>query len=336
MATELEELLGFLSSPSPPVKKAAVDIVQGLTGSDDGLQSLSNYAKIVLPSLSRILSEKKDVSEPAVEALINLSQKSDLAAAMIEIGMVKTAMDLLFKPDSSITRFLVMLLVNLTQLDAGISAILQTEDEKMRGLYIMKLVRSFCRSSDDTSDDPFDHVGSILVNISKQEAGRAMFLDPKQGLLKQILRQFDSASSLRRKGVSGTIRNCCFEAENQLQNLLLTSEFLWPALLLPVAGNKVYGEQDTSKMPLELGSALSIEREPIDDPEIRVQALEAVYLILLQEGGRRAFWSINGPRILQVGYEDEEDPKVMEAYERVGSLLIQASGTEESSDKKLN
>lgn len=39
--------------------------------------------------------------------------------------------------------------------------------------------------------------------------------------------------------VSGTIRNCCFEAENQLQNLLLVSEFLWPALLLPVAGNKV-------------------------------------------------------------------------------------------------
>lgn len=39
--------------------------------------------------------------------------------------------------------------------------------------------------------------------------------------------------------VSGTIRNCCFEAENQLQNLLLISEFLWPALLLPVAGNKV-------------------------------------------------------------------------------------------------
>lgn len=39
--------------------------------------------------------------------------------------------------------------------------------------------------------------------------------------------------------VSGTIRNCCFEAESQLQNLLLISEFLWPALLLPVAGNKV-------------------------------------------------------------------------------------------------
>ncbi|KAJ6348926.1 hypothetical protein OIU77_006506 [Salix suchowensis] len=44
MATELEELVGFLSSPSPPVKKAAVEIVRHLTGSEDGLLSLSKHA----------------------------------------------------------------------------------------------------------------------------------------------------------------------------------------------------------------------------------------------------------------------------------------------------
>ncbi|TYG90552.1 hypothetical protein ES288_A12G191100v1 [Gossypium darwinii] len=330
MATELEELIGFLSAPSPPVKKAAVDIVRDLTGSEDGLHSLSNYANTALPSLSRLLSDDKEVSEPAAEALVNLSQNAGLAAKMVEMGLIKIAMDMLYKPGSSITRLLVMLLVNLTQLDDGISSLLQIGDDKMQGLYVMKLVRSFCRSS-ETSDDPFDHVGSILVNISKKEEGRKMLLDPKRGLLKQIIRQFDSSSLLRKKGVSGTIRNCCFEAENQLQNLLLISEFLWPALLLPVAGNKIYGEQDTSKMPLELGSALSIDREPVKDPEIRVQALEAIYLIALQEAGRRALWSVNGPRILQVGYEDEEDPKVMEAYEQIGSLLVHGSESEEPS-----
>ncbi|KAG6396557.1 hypothetical protein SASPL_142709 [Salvia splendens] len=205
----------------------------------------------------------------------------------------------------------------------------QNGDEKMQGLYVMKLVRSFCASSSERKgDDPFEHVASILVNISQKEAGRKLLLEPKRGLLKQIIRQFDSPSPLRKKGVSGTIRNCCFEAENQLQNLLLVSEFLWPALLLPVAGNKIYNEQDTSKMPPELGSALSIEREAADDPEICVQALDAIYLLVLQEAGRRAFWSINGPRILQVGYENEENPQVMEAFERVGSLLIQENGME--------
>lgn len=331
MATELEELLDFLSSPSPQVKKVAVDIVRGLTGSDDGLQSLYSYAKILLPSLCRLLVEKKDVSEPAAEALVNLSQNDEMATKMVEMGAINLVMDLLYKPDSGITRLLVMLLVNLTQLEKGISSLLQIGDDKMEGLYVMKLVRSFCRSSSENRDDPFDHVGSILVNISQKEAGRKMLLDPKRGLLKQIVRQFDATSSLRKKGVSGTIRNCCFDAENQIQDLLQISEFLWPALLLPVAGSKIYSEQDTSKMPPELACALSIEREPVQDPEIRTQVLEAIYLIVLQDAGRRAFWSINGTRILELGYEDEGDPKVMEAFERVGSLLVSGNGTEEPS-----
>ncbi|XP_047323733.1 protein HGH1 homolog [Impatiens glandulifera] len=324
MANEMEELLDFLSSPSPPVKKAAVDIVRDLTGSEEGLLSLSAYSNTALTSLASLMSEKKEVSEPAAEALVNLSQNSDLSAKLVSMGMIKTVMDILYKPEACITRLLVMLLVNLTRIDTGIAALLQVDDEKMHGLYVMKLVRSFCIST-EKNGDPFEHVGSILVNISQREAGRKLLVDPKRGLLKQITRQFDSTNLLRKKGVSGTIRNCCFEADSQIQNLLLISEFLWPTLLLPVAGNKIYSEEDTSKMPRELGIVLSIEREPVDDPEIRVQALEAVYLIVLQDAGRRAFWSVNGTRILQVGYEDEEDPKVMEAYERVGSLLVEGS-----------
>ena len=55
-----------------------------------------------------------------------------------------------------------------------------------------------------------------------------------------------------------------------------------PFFLLFLACAQIYNEQDISKMPLELGSALAIEREPVTDPEIRVQTLEAVYLIILQ------------------------------------------------------
>lgn len=54
---------------------------------------------------------------------------------------------------------------------------------------------------------------------------------------------------------------------------------------------------------------------------VRVRLTFPLMLISFQEAGRRALWSVNGPRILQVGYEDEEDPKVMEAYEQIGSLV---------------
>ncbi|KAG8044671.1 hypothetical protein GUJ93_ZPchr1248g44 [Zizania palustris] len=117
-----------------------------------------------------------------------------------------------------------------------------------------------------------------------------------------------------------TIRNCCFEADTQIQKLLSIAEYLWPALVLPVAGKKIYGEEDILKMPPKLANALSHERETVENSEIRQQALEAIYMIVMQDDGRRAFWSVNGPRILQVGYEDE-DSKVMEAYELIGSLV---------------
>lgn len=59
---------------------------------------------------------------------------------------------------------------------------------------------------------------------------------------------------------------------------------------------------------------------------VQFSKYEDAYLInfycVYQEAGRRAFWTVNGPHILKIGYEDEQDPKVMEAYERVGSLVL--------------
>lgn len=67
----------------------------------------------------------QEVSEPATEGLVNLSQNSDLAAEMIEMGIIKVTMDILYKQGCDITGLLVMLLVNLTQLDAGVESLLQ-------------------------------------------------------------------------------------------------------------------------------------------------------------------------------------------------------------------
>lgn len=330
MATEVEELVGFLSSPSPQVKKAAVDIVQGLTGSEEGVRSLANHSKALLPSLLHLVGDKKEFEQPALEALVNLSQETALSGELVEVGMIERAMEILGRADICISQLLLMLLVNLTQLDSGVERLLQAGDEKLQGLYLAKLVRLFNVSSaeNEGKEDPYGHIGSVLVNISRMEIGRKLLLDPKRSLLKIIIRQSDSPSLLRRKGVSGTIRNCCFD-ETQLSNLLLTSQFLWPALLLPLAGKQVYSKEDANKMPLELANPLSHERDPEKDPEIRVQAAESLYLIAMQEGGRRGLWSVNGPRILEVGYQDEEDPQVMEGYERLGSLLIHGSGLEE-------
>jgi hypothetical protein len=45
---------------------------------------------------------------------------------------------------------------------------------------------------------------------------------------------------------------------------------------------QIYSEEDRSKMPPELANALSHEREAVENSEIRQQALEAIYMIVLQ------------------------------------------------------
>lgn len=67
----------------------------------------------------------QEVSEAAAEALVNLSQNSNLAEEMVKLKLVETTMDVLYKPECCVTRLLVMLLVNLTQLDAGTDSLLQ-------------------------------------------------------------------------------------------------------------------------------------------------------------------------------------------------------------------
>ncbi|XP_075485306.1 uncharacterized protein LOC142525023 isoform X2 [Primulina tabacum] len=73
-------------------------------------------------------------------------------------------------------------------------------DENIHGLYVMKLMRSFCISSSEKRGDPFKHMASILVNILQKNAGRKLLLDPKRGLSKKIIRQIGSSSSLGKKG----------------------------------------------------------------------------------------------------------------------------------------
>ncbi|PWA61259.1 glutathione peroxidase [Artemisia annua] len=49
----------WCANDSGRIKKVAMDIFLGLTGSDDGLELLGSYSRILLPALLRLLGEKK-------------------------------------------------------------------------------------------------------------------------------------------------------------------------------------------------------------------------------------------------------------------------------------
>lgn len=128
-ATELEELLGFLSSPSPNLKQAALEIVRGLTGSDEGIASLAAAPRaLALQPLTSLLRDPTPgLASSAADSLVNLSQNPSIAEGLVSLGTILVAMDLVYKNgvDPGLASRLVMLLANLTQIDSGATALLQ-------------------------------------------------------------------------------------------------------------------------------------------------------------------------------------------------------------------
>lgn len=62
--------------------------------------------------------------------------------------------------------------------------------------------------------DPYQHIGSLLTNASRLQAGRQLLLQPGRGFLQALAAQLGPSSSLaRRRGCSGALRNCCISAE---------------------------------------------------------------------------------------------------------------------------
>ncbi|GJZ08998.1 hypothetical protein Tco_0543281 [Tanacetum coccineum] len=70
--------------------------------------------------------------------------------------------------------------------------------------------------------------------------------------------------------------------ETDVLKLIRPMRMLWNDLPISSTKENQLLLETSSKMPLKLRSALSIGREPVVHPEIRVEALEAVYLIALQ------------------------------------------------------
>ncbi|CAI5972146.1 unnamed protein product [Closterium sp. NIES-65] len=308
--------------------------------------------EISLPSAQAL-----EISLPSAQALVNLSQHDVAAKAVIKARGVETAGGMAVGRGGAgggggggkgkNAGLMVMLLANLTQLDEGAEKLLEPsgsvpllasltrrfamsadreegqEDDGSVPL-LASLTRRFATSADreEGQEDEYEHVATILVNATRLEAARKLLLDPEKKLLRQILPQTSSPNRIRSQGAMATVRNCCFDASSgALPSLLLLADLLWPSLLLPLAGTRVYSKEDRDQMPPELAVPLSMERPPVTDAKLRADAADALFLISSEEAGRKALWAVHGARILQVGYEDEEDPTVMEAMERVGSLV---------------
>ena len=123
---ELAELIEFLDDSRPPIKQHAAELVQGLTGSPEGIAQLAARSATLLPPLFRLVPAGEATSRAALVALVNLSQEPHVQQQLLGLNAVGRCMDYLReKACPGRNALLVMLLANLTSLEAGAEALLQ-------------------------------------------------------------------------------------------------------------------------------------------------------------------------------------------------------------------
>jgi hypothetical protein len=148
-ANQNERTHNTTKTPSK-LREHAAGIVVGLTGGPDGIDRLKQRLPALLPALFRLLpagssggggnnsssANTPATSAAALSALVNLSQDTAAADALLRLGAVSRAMEALRERSTPHVRLLLMLLANLTASDRGCADLLQLGKPGMEGLHM--------------------------------------------------------------------------------------------------------------------------------------------------------------------------------------------------------
>jgi hypothetical protein len=192
---------------------------------------------------------------------------------------------------------------------------------------------------DSDHRDPYQHFAAVLMNCAQTESARKFVLKIRRkddndanptSVIQAVLPQLKSANRIRRRGIAGTIRNCCLETETAWWFLNVVK--LTKHILYPLAGPEEL-ELDEKK---GLNPDLWLEgpdkvREP--DDATRLYLVESI--LLLCASGRKSRESLRLERvyvILKWADMVEENEEVSEGInECVQFLRRDEQGTTEGS-----
>ena len=105
-------------------------------------------------------------------------------------------------------------------------------------------------------------------------------MDKERSVIQRLLPFTEYAGSLvRRGGIAGTLKNCCFDVQNH-EWLLSPEVDILSYLLLPLAGPEEFDDEDNDKLPTSL-QYLSETKQREPDLDIRCRNVSMKSIIFL-------------------------------------------------------
>ncbi|XP_026282855.1 protein HGH1 homolog [Frankliniella occidentalis] len=335
----LDEFLQFLTPDTRlDLKVFAVEQVLGMTAKEEGRALMCKNLKI-LQHLIKLCDDKvPGVARDSCLALVNISGDEEGALALLSEehgntesqGFVRQMIDLALDPQSPLADPALMVLSNITrpsQLTSQILSLIVGDDRKdsydEKKVYelLERIMSALTSTKYNSLGANLHYLGPLLSNLSQVPVVRRFILDHERKVIHRLIPFTEFKDSLvRRGGVVGCLRNCCFDMDEHSW-LLGPDVDILPHLLLPLAGPEEFDDEDNSKLPVDL-QWLPEDKKRESDPDIRRMLLEALEQLCATKIHREYMREHNVYIILRELHKWEKDRQVLLACENLVDLLI--------------
>ncbi len=155
------------------------------------------------------------VAEKAHKAVVNLTAEEEFRSKILSFqtdpDFLTFMLEYVLKPDSMLADIACSILSNLSQSEAGAYKIVQRMVANKELVGFARLIQVFCRENFNTHAK-LHYLGPLLSNLTKIKEARLALLDKSQCVIQRLVPYTEYADSVvRRGGVIGALRNCCFE-----------------------------------------------------------------------------------------------------------------------------
>jgi hypothetical protein len=323
---ELQELAQFLHiNQRSDLKTVAVQHVLGMTGNKEGLAAISEVPSISGNILQLLNDKDPMIAQDAALALINISSDPSVAKSMLQsnqmTGLVKTLYEKIKDEECKIADAATMIFSNLTRDLVSCSSV--WDSLKEHGIHMERIVFLLCQEDYNKHGANLRYLATVLSNLSQLSPVRKNILDKEQCIIQRLLPFTEYTGNIVKKGgVIGTLRNCCFEHDEH--DWLLGSDVdILPRLLLPLAGPSPehLSDDEVENLPVEL-QYLDEDKKIEEDPDIRKMLLEALTQLCSKRPGREILRKKNAYIVLRELHKQEKDREVLLACENIIDILI--------------
>ncbi|XP_063806475.1 protein HGH1 homolog isoform X2 [Pseudophryne corroboree] len=312
------EFLSFLSPETrPDVKSKALDYVLGVSVTPPGRKSLCDLPGL----LQTLLDLTSDLSPPVVQdsyrILVNMTSDPCTHLALLDIPtLLPTLISRLCDPQYIYADSVCTALCNLSREADTCRSVLSA----LKPSGFNQILEMTCSPKYNPAAT-LDYLGPLLCNLTQLAEGRDFILDRTRCVVQRLLPYtHNQGSVVRRGGIVGTLRNCCFNHRDHAW--LLGGEVdLLPFLLLPLAGGEEYTEEETEILLPDL-QYLPEDKQRELDPDIRKMLIECLQLLCATPDGRRVLKDGGAYLILRSLDSWETQADVTRACQKVIQVLI--------------